>query len=66
MVGGRGAVSEQDTGKKETPSSHTRCHFFHQVVVVPVVKSASILIIVFDLRLKNEKSCSFWSFTLDF
>lgn len=66
MVGSRGAASEQCTGKKETPPSNTRNHLFHQVVVVPVVKSASILIIVFELRLKNERSCSFWSFTFDF
>lgn len=66
MVGSRGAVSEQCTGKKETPPSNTRCHLFPQVAVVPVVKSASILIIVFELRLKNEGSCSFWSFMLDF
>lgn len=66
MVGSRGAVSEQCTGNKETPPSNTRCHLFHQVVVVPAVKSASILVIVFELRLKNERSCSFWSSTLDF
>lgn len=57
-------MSEQGTGKKET--SNTRYHLFHQIVVVPLVKSASVLIIVFELRLKNEMSCSFWSFALDF
>lgn len=56
MEGSRGAVSEQCTGKKETPPSNTNtwCRLVHQVVVVPVVKSASISVIVLELRLKAE------------
>lgn len=50
MVGSRGAVSEQCTGKKETPPSNTGHNLFHQVVLVPVVKSASILMIVFEAK----------------